>query len=117
MNLLTWGAILHGPPSSPCLAAWDAVSFSNPGSPPVTAVLSGDLEHAWLFRTVTPDAPAPRPGSPRPPSTPGGSTASAARPASDLKTIEYRPMACRFDPTAKVPESVWSAPGTLRVER
>lgn len=110
MSLLTWGAVLHGPPSAPCVAAWDAIAWGAPGSPPVTAVVSGDLEHAWLFRTVTPDAAAPRPGSPRAPS-------GAGQPTNDLKTIEYRPMTCRFDPTAKVPESVWNVPGTSRIER
>jgi hypothetical protein len=107
--MLTWGAVVHGPPSSPCVAAWDAASFSAPGSPQVTAVLSGDLAHAWLFRLGSAEPPAPRPGAPPSPAAP--------RPQTDLKIVEHRPMTCRFDPSAKVPEAVWNAPGTLRIER
>jgi hypothetical protein len=71
----------------------------------VTAVLSGDLTHSWLFRLGAAEGAAPslRPG--------------ASAPRSDLKIVEYRPMACRFDASAKVPEAVWSAPGTSRIER
>jgi hypothetical protein len=105
ISLLTWGAVLHGPASSPCVAAWDAASFNAPGSPQVTAVLSGDLTHSWLFRLGAAEGAAPslRPG--------------ASAPRSDLKIVEYRPMTCRFDASAKVPEAVWSAPGTSRIER
>ena len=111
IGLLTWGAILHGPPSSPCLAAWDAASFSAPGSPQVSAVLSGDLAHSWLFRLGAADSPTspPRPSAPSAP--------APAAPQSDLKIVEYRPMTCRFDPSAKVPDAVWNAPGTSRIER
>src|SRR6185503_2951337 len=103
---LTWGAVLHGPPSSPCVAAWDAASISAPGSPQVTAVLSGDLAHAWLFRLGSAETPAPPPRTGAPGATP---TPAAPRAQSDLKIVEHRPMTCRFDPSAKVPDAVWNA--------
>ena len=36
---ITGRAVLHGPPSAPCVAAWHARD----------AVISGDLKFAWLF--------------------------------------------------------------------
>jgi hypothetical protein len=68
------------------------------------AVIPGDLAHAWLFR-VPFDGPAPRPGR----RGRAGSAGSDPAPA-----LEYRPMACHYDPTARVPEAIWNAPGTTR---
>lgn len=109
MALLTWGAVVHGPPSSPCVAAWDAASFSAPGSPPISAVLSGDLAHSYLFRQGAPDPSSSRSGAPSTP--PGGP------PRADLKVVEYRPISCRFDASAKIPDAAWSLPGTTQIDR
>ncbi|MCC6556489.1 MAG: hypothetical protein IT372_26315 [Polyangiaceae bacterium] len=89
--LLTSSAVLHGTPSAPCVAAWEANAT---GRLPVAAVLSGDLSHSWLFRRVEPQPPQP-----------SGSATVA---------IEARPMTCRLDPSAKVPEAIWSEPATSR---
>ncbi len=95
--LLTAAAIAHGPPSSPCVAGWEARGLARSA---ITAVLAGDLRRAWLFRVAAPGTVVTRPGA---------TTPSAA--------LEYRPMVCRYDPSARVPEAVWSEPGTAAVER
>lgn len=94
--LLTAGAVVQGTPASPCIAAWEALAV---GKAPMGAVLPGDLAHAWLFRFSVDTARA------------AGKRADAAE---ALPTLEYRPMSCRYDPQARVPESVWSEPGTSR---
>ncbi len=79
--LATDDAVLHGTPDRPCVAAFHAIP-----TPParaeadlVSAILPmGDLEHAWLFRPIA--------------VPPNGSG------------VEYRPMACRFDPGAELPD-------------
>ncbi len=98
--LITSGAVVQGTPASPCLAAFQADSASNPAAP-VSAAIPGDLAHAWLFRAST-DAP-PR----------AGRRAQAATQAA-TQALEYRPMVCHYDPTAHVPESIWGSPGTSR---
>jgi hypothetical protein len=108
--LLTAGAVLHGTPSSPCLAAWQATGASRA---PFSAIVPADLAHAWLFRPATaepsprsiPPARAPKPGKGAPPPPP-------ERPRGP--SIEVRPMACHFDPSAKVPDVAWSEPGAVR---
>jgi hypothetical protein len=91
------------------VAAWDA--FTLGGGPQATAILSGDLTHSWLFRAA-PAEPASSPGRRGDASSPGGATSGQL-----VRAIEYRPMTCRFDPSVKVPEAVWNAPGAVRIER
>ncbi len=94
--LMTSGAVVHGTPDSPCLAAFQADSTANT---PIGAVIPGDLSHAWLFRLVS-DVPAKPAGKPR-----------RAEPGA---TMEYRPMACHYDPSARIPDVVWTQEGTTR---
>src|SRR5262249_7851405 len=56
--LLTSAAVSHGPPSSPCVAGWEAKGVGKSGVERVGigAVLSGDLSHSWLFRNVASDS-------------------------------------------------------------
>ncbi|MDI1432379.1 hypothetical protein [Polyangium sorediatum] len=91
MTLLTAGVVLHGTKEAPCVAAWEAVGL---GRVPVVAALGGNLAQSWVFR-------------PAPPKPPTGKHA----PSTPL-AIEHRPMTCRFDPGATVPESIDSQPGT-----
>ncbi len=91
--LMTSGAVIHGTPTSPCLAAFEADGINNA---PIGAVLPGDLSRAWLFR-FTADPP------------PG-----AAKRAEPGLALEYRPMVCRYDPSARIPEVVWTQEGTTR---
>ena len=93
MTLLTTGAIVHGSPASPCAAAWEAVGVAKS---PVSAVLSGDLAHSWVFRAaVTPGKPGEIPAP----------------------AIEYRPMSCHYDSAATIPETIWNEKGTAKIER
>jgi hypothetical protein len=92
--LLTAGAVVHGTPASPCIAAWQADGVSHAQA---TAIIPGDPARSWLFRIAS--------ETPR--------AAGKRAPSSGL-AIEYRPMACRFDPAARVPDTVWSEPGTSR---
>jgi hypothetical protein len=107
MILLTSGMILHGTPSSSCVAAWDTDDIGRPApDAQLAAIIPGDLTHAWLFRPAPPDAAPARP-----------SVASADQPDRDARratSIEYRPMTCRFDPSAAVPSAVLSEPGATR---
>jgi hypothetical protein len=99
--LLTGAAVTHRPPSTPCAAGWEAKGIARSS---VSAVLSGDLTRSWLFRSVPADPSRPALPEKRP-----EPQATAA--------IEYRPMTCRFDPAARIPEAIWSEPGTARIER
>ncbi|WP_437601482.1 hypothetical protein WMF28_07795 [Sorangium sp. So ce590] len=90
MVLLTASTVLHGAPAAPCVAGWDARAI---GRAPLSAILPGDLAQSWLFR------------------------AAASSSGASGTAVELRPMACRFDPGAKVPEAVWSEPATARPER
>lgn len=84
-TLLTGRAVLHGTPERPCVAAFDAepVFFDGGTTPNEGAIfLPGDPEHAWLFRVTA------------------------------AEQVEYRPMSCRFSPTAEVPAEVFRMPGT-----
>lgn len=88
--LLTGDAVLHGTPSSPCVAAFEAVlapeSAANPGD---RALLLGDaLDRSWLFRTVDVGRDQPR-------------------------SLEYRTMNCRFDPSVEIPPEVKGQNGTF----
>jgi hypothetical protein len=94
LALLTSDAVVHGTPASPCVAAWAATGVGK-GSP-MGAVLPGDLSRAWLFRYTTEPA---HPGK-------------RGEPAAAASAVEYRPMNCRFDPAARIPEAIWNEPGT-----
>ncbi len=100
LAFITRGAVVQGTPEAPCLGAFEVEPPPNVvTSAAMGAVIPGDLAHAWLFR-VSNDVPAPRPGRR------GKGGASTA--------LEYRPMACHYDPAARVPESIWAAQGTTR---
>jgi hypothetical protein len=100
--LLTSGAVLHGTPEAPCVAAWDAdavnidaapgaagAPLSSSANEVVRAILPfDDLEHAWLFRT---------------PRKAGGEAAN----------LEWRTMSCRLDPSLETPPEVFQVEGTL----
>ncbi|HEX7668141.1 MAG TPA: hypothetical protein VF395_01090, partial [Polyangiaceae bacterium] len=94
--LLTDDAVLHGTPTSPCAAAYEATLVSSeagtgpgPGAAGEEGIVFVDPgERSWLFRL--------------------GKTATD--PASAL---EYRSMSCRFDPAAEVPIEVFREKGTL----
>lgn len=89
--LLTAGAVLYGTPSSPCLGAFEGYGVQRAA---VSAVIAGDLKRAFLFRI---------------------GSAETARPGrrSSSQSFEHRAMTCRFDPNARVPESVWAERGTV----
>ena len=90
--LLTGSAVVHGTPASPCLGAFQADSVVRGAL--VDAVIPGDPARSWLFRATL---DGPRRGEPT------GTTA-----------LEYRPMSCRYDGNARIPEIVWSQDGTSR---
>jgi hypothetical protein len=94
MILLTADAVLFGQPASPCIAAWEGEAV---GRVLVSALIPGDLSRGWIFRLHNTDAAAENPAE--------ASGAPAA-------VLEYRPMSCRFDPSARIPESVWNERGT-----
>jgi hypothetical protein len=92
--LLTGQSVMYGTPAAPCTAAFEAQIISVDGGGELQneqAILPlDDLEHAWLFRSMT---------------------------ENDGRTrIEYRLMSCKFDPSTSVPASVYDAPGA-RVHR
>jgi hypothetical protein len=95
MTLLTAGAIVHGSPASPCAAAWEATGIAKS---PVSALISGDLARSWIFRVAAAGKPA--------------KAGEVAAPA-----IEYRPMSCRYDAAAPLPEAIWNEKGTAKIER
>ncbi len=94
LHLLTAGAVLHGTPSAPCLAGWEATGIDGRRA---GAVILGDLTRAWIFRLAAPVAGSP----PRP--------ASPASPG--VVDVELRAMTCRWDPAAPVVEGVWDEVG------
>jgi hypothetical protein len=88
--LLTANAVLHGTPDRPCTAAFDAdlvISDSFANSQSESAIIPvDDLAHSWLFRSI---------------------------PDGNRTRVEYRPMDCKLEPGAQVPEEVYQQPGTL----
>ncbi len=93
--LLTSSAVVHGTPSSPCVAGWEAEGVRRS---PISAVILGDLTHAWAFRVAHGEMNADelrRRGVTAPP-----------------QSIELRPMSCHFDPSAPVPDVVWGEQST-----
>ncbi len=88
--LLTSASVLHGTPADPCVAGYHAVGLLGT---PLAAILPGDLAEAWLFRKGPVVA------------------ASAGSDDGPNTSIEYRPMTCHFDASAKVPEVMLKEPG------
>ncbi|MEP7119891.1 MAG: hypothetical protein ABJE95_03230 [Byssovorax sp.] len=93
ITLLTAGAIAHGSPVAPCVAAWEAVGVAKS---PVSAVIAGDLAHSWLFRVARAQG---KPGQ------------------IPSEGVEYRAMTCHYDSAAAIPDTVWNERGTARIER
>lgn len=102
----TWflsdGAILHGTPKDPCVAAFrgSAVGLNR------VVVIAGDLQHAWLFR-------------PAPPSSgclcdPNDEACDCSDPANQVKpdkkqvvaSVEWRPMTCQYKPELAAPPEI-----------
>jgi len=100
MVLLTWGAVLHGTKESPCVAAWEAYGV---GASTLLAVISGDPSQGFLFRRVENVSVPPERDSDRP----------SIRRVNMM--FEHRPMSCRFDASARIPEAVWSEQGTFQM--
>jgi hypothetical protein len=92
--LVTSAAVIHGTPASPCLAAFQADSAVR--GQLIGALIPGDPARSWLFRAGY-DA-----------------RATNKREAVAPPSLEYRPMACRYDPNARIPEAVWTQEGTSR---
>jgi hypothetical protein len=89
-TLLTGAGVLHGTPAMPCATLFDAGFVSPDGAPPAreSALVSLEApERSVLFRTVG-DGEATR--------------------------VEYRQMACRYDPTLEVPGEIYRALGGVR---
>jgi hypothetical protein len=83
-TLLTGFAVLHGSPEAPCAAAFEAVGLAPETGQPTrdsALILLDDMEHSVLFRRAGERSPR----------------------------IEYRNMACRFDPTLEIPPEVYRA--------
>jgi hypothetical protein len=97
--LLTWGTVLHGTKEAPCVAAWEAFGVAPMGT---MAVISGDPSQAWLFRRVE-----------ALPTGPGLRLDRFTLQHGD-EMLEHRPMSCRFDSSATIPETVWAQSGTFR---
>jgi len=85
--LVTNDAVLHGTPAAPCVAAYEAgVVPELASTQPERAILLLDaLDRSWIFRVTEATRDQPR-------------------------ALEYRPMACRFDPT--IPQDVLDQNGT-----
>jgi hypothetical protein len=86
--LLTGEAVLHGTPAEPCAVAYDADSVGAASERVSALVFVDPAAPSWAFRKA-PDS-------------------------SSENELEYRAMACTFDPNAEVPEEVFQAPGTER---
>lgn len=88
--MLSTGLVLRGTPASPCVDAFVARGVAGER---VAAVLLGDLRQGWFFRAV---APADAPGAAR----------AAGGDEPERTSVEVRPLTCRFEPSAAVPDSV-----------
>jgi hypothetical protein len=103
--LLTAGAVVHGTPASPCLGAFVAESAVR--GVPVSAVIPGDPSRSWLFRLGDAPPPEATAGSHRRGPAPHGNTSASV-------ALEYRPMTCHYDASARIPDIVWTQEGTSR---
>jgi hypothetical protein len=100
--LLTDGAVLHGSPADPCIAAWKASGLRGGA----IAVITGDLEHAWLIKEafeVDPDAE--KAARQPPPGVGGGGSGRLSR------LVMARPMSCKIDGSLAVPHEVATRAG------
>ncbi len=100
--LLTDGAVMHGSPADPCIAAWKASGVRGGA----IAVIAGDLEHAWLIKEafeVDPDAD--KAARQRPPGGGGGGSGRLRR------VVMARPMSCKIDASLAVPHEVATRAG------
>jgi hypothetical protein len=92
--LLTDDAVLHGAPTSPCVAAYGASLVTSDVSARArieTAIIPLETpDRAWIFR-------APRSKSDK----------------DTLPAVEYRPMSCKPDSAAEVPVEVYREKDTL----
>jgi hypothetical protein len=88
--LLTADAVLHGAPSAPCVAAYEAAIVpESAAAPGERALLPVDsLDRSWLFRATEGARDQPR-------------------------SLEYRTMSCRFDPAVEIPPEVKGQNGTF----
>lgn len=86
-TLITGYAVLHGSESEPCAAAFEAVSVPAEGGQAAresALIFPDDPEHSVMFRVAG---------------------------ERDDARIEYREMACRFDPTLEVPPEIHRVTG------
>ncbi len=93
--MLSSGLVLRGRGSTVCL---DAVSARDPDDRGRAAVIGGDLSYGWYFRRAL---PKPRPGRKVDPDDPATITGA--------KSIEARPLTCRYAPDAPVPYRILDA--------
>lgn len=93
--MLSNGVVLRGRGTAACL---DGLAASDPSDRTTAALVGGDLSYGWFFRV----APATlRPG-------PKGSVDDATQRAR-ARTIEARPLVCRYAPDAPVPARILDA--------
>ncbi|NUO53867.1 MAG: hypothetical protein HOV80_33910 [Polyangiaceae bacterium] len=97
--LLTDGAVMHGSPADPCIAAWRASGVRGGA----VAVIAGDLEHAWLIKEAFDTEPA---------STKPSTKREPARPPRPTRVLLARPMSCKVDASMAVPHEVATRAGS-----
>lgn len=95
-GMITGEAVLFGSAESPCAAAFEVLPVTAGGTEPPPAergiLLLDDLEHGWLLRQLK-------------------------EPGVERAGVEYRSMACRFDPNLEVPEEIRRSPEALAPRR
>lgn len=121
MVMLTRGVLMHGTKSDPCVAAWDTSRLGGDRTE-VSAILSGDLEHSFVFREVSDEAleaaakktPAAKPNKANANPKELRANLLLSKRKELLTHIEYRTMRCQFDANATVPPNVWNASSMSR---
>ncbi len=95
-SLVTGDAVLFGSAEEPCAASYELVpvtgTAAEPAAPERGVLLLDNLSHAWLVRQVR-------------------------EPSAERASIEYRTMACRFEPNLEVPEEILKSPEALAPRR
>jgi hypothetical protein len=99
---LTDGAILYGTPKDPCVAGYRGSAVGQNR----VVIVSGDLQHAWMFR-------------PAPPMQgclcdPNDESCDCSDPANQVKpdakrvvsSVEWRPMTCTYKPELNAPVEI-----------
>ena len=94
--LLSDGAVLHGSPTEPCVAAWRGSALFGGA----VAVVAGDLEHAWLLKEAVEPTTVTR-----------GTRAPSGARASGSRVLLARPMSCKIDPNLAIPSDVAARAG------